>query len=61
MSEGAAEYENTEERKRDDEHVKVPIVSSTDTVANPGTVMIESLCNKNKQEINWKKFIDQST
>lgn len=59
MSEGAAEYENTEERKRDDEHVKVPIVSSTNTVANPGTVMIESLCNKNKTLIEKRLLINQ--
>lgn len=59
MSEGAAEYENTEERKRDDEHVKVSIVSSTNTVANPGTVMVESLCNKNKTLIEKRLLINQ--
>lgn len=39
-----AEDEGCEERQRDDEGVEEAIVSFSHTVADPGAVMIEALC-----------------
>lgn len=43
MSDDTCKYENTQESKRHNEHVEVAIVSLSNTISNPRTVMVESL------------------
>ena len=44
MCDDRSKDEDTETRERNDEHVKVPVVSFSHAVSNPGTVMIKSFC-----------------
>lgn len=44
MCDDRGEDEDTETGERNDEHVKVSVVSLSNTVSNPGTVMIKSFC-----------------
>jgi hypothetical protein len=50
MSDDTPEHEQTKKGERQDEHVKVAIVSLSNAIADPRTMMIESLWEMNGKE-----------
>lgn len=43
MRQRACKYEDSQKRQRHNEHVEESIVALADTIAHPGTVMVESV------------------
>lgn len=50
MGDGTSEDKHAEEREGHDKCVKVTIIPSTNAIADPWTMMIESLCKERKEK-----------
>jgi len=47
MGDDESKYEDAMKRERYEEHIEVSIVPQADTVTDPRTVMVKSLCANN--------------